>query len=118
LKAIGLAAAVLFAVACAQSSIAGYAVGERRCDGGLPIDASETQTCDQFTAYARTRLDATAPSHAPVVAVEVYQDPVLATLGGYGVRAIVVVRLADDGVHAYHVQCGVGLDREMCLEPS
>jgi hypothetical protein len=117
-KAVGLAAAVLVAVACAPSSIAGYAVGERRCDGGLPIDTSETQTCDQFTTYARTRLDAAAASHAPVVGIEVYRDPGLVTLGGYGVRAIVVIHLADDSVHAYHVQCGVGLGRELCMEPS
>jgi hypothetical protein len=115
MKAIGVAAAMILAVACGPSTIAGFAVGERRCDGGLAIDPGGTETCDQYTTFARMRLDAASPPHAPIVAIELYQDPVTVALGGYGVRAIVVMHLADERVVVYRVQCGLGLSREMCL---
>jgi hypothetical protein len=108
---------VVFAiVACSPSSIAGFEVGERRCETGLPdLGAGDTNACYGYKTVAEANLEQDAPSHAPVVGTEIYVDPVPVTLGGWGTRAIVVLRLADEAVHAYRVQCGVGIARDTCI---
>ncbi len=104
-------------VACSPSTVGGYPVGERRCGEAAPGGQEERDQCDRFTGFARATLDQQAPGHAAVVGTEVYRDPpgVLYSFGGYGDVAVVALRLADDTVRAFHVQCGVGVSKEMCL---
>jgi hypothetical protein len=97
-------------------SIAGFKVGARVCEPGLPdLGAGGTNACYGYRTVAEANLQEAAPSHAPIAATEIYVDPVRVLLGGWGTRAIVVLRLADQTVHAYRVQCGVGIARDTCL---
>ena len=109
-------AAVLLVVAACSSSIAGFELGGRRYERGLPdLGEQDTNACYGYRTVAEAKLNEDAPAHAPIVASEVYVDPVRVTLGGFGVTAIGVLLLADETVHAYRVQCGVGLARDICL---
>ena len=107
---------VLALVACSPLTIAGFEVGERRCQTGRPdFGAGDTNACFGYRTVAEANLEEDAPSHAPIVGTEIYVDPVPVTLGGWGTRAIVVLRLAYEAAHASRVQCGVGTARDTCI---
>lgn len=108
---------VAFLAACAAPSVGGYPVGDRRCTDAAAEDQEERELCDLFRTFARSTLDEEVPEHASIVTVEVYREPpdVARAFGGYGDVAIIAFRLADDTLKAFHIQCGVGLSKEMCL---
>ena len=96
-------------------TIDGLAVGDRRCTESDLAEPTARAACDRFTAFGLSTLDADDPAHAPVVAVELYRDPVTHTFGGFGDRSIVALRLDDGTVSALYVQCGVGLSEDVCF---
>jgi hypothetical protein len=114
---------ILAVIACSPSSIAGlrtiggFEVGERRCDVERPVTGPDGRDyCAGYRAVGEAALEDAVPSHPPIAAMEVYDDPVHVRLSGYGERAIVVIRLVDDSVHAFRVQCGAGADPDICSD--
>lgn len=111
-----LVAGVVLLVAACSSSIQGFDLGARRCELGLAdLGAGGTNACHGYRTVGEANLNEDFPRHAPIASSEVYVDPVRVMLGGLGTRAIVVLRLTDETVHAYRVQCGVGVERDICL---
>jgi hypothetical protein len=102
----------LLAGCSGQKSIGGYAIGDRRC---TEAENQDQEACDRFTNFAQTALEQWLPGHDPVVAVEVYRDAITYAFGGFGEVSIVAFRMADNTLQAFHIQCGVGLDKERCF---
>jgi hypothetical protein len=109
LRACVTATLVLLVAGCqTQATAGGLALGDRRCTDADMADPNARAACDRFMAFGRSTLESAEPAHAPVVAVEVYRDPVHHVFGGFGDRSIIVFRLQDHSVRALYVQCGLG----------
>jgi hypothetical protein len=106
---------LLLLIGCGPPSIDGLAVGDRRCTARDVSEPAARAACDRFTTFGLSTLESVDPEHAPVVAVEVYRDPVTHVFGGFGDRSIVVLRLEDDTARAFYLQCGVGLSEDFCF---
>lgn len=103
-----------------RTYVDGYPIGARRCTDPEAkgwLNAAGRPWCDTFANFARQSLDAAAPGHAQVSAVEFY-DPdfgqILATRSG-GSDLIAVLRLQDGGVRSFYVGCGIGAANDRCF---
>jgi len=108
-----LPAAAMWLASCSPTSIDGQAVGGRVCQGGASELLGDLP-CGQFADFARIRLDDEQPAHAATRDIEIYRDPVLRKVSGYGQRVFVVLRLDDGTAHSSWVSCGRGTDKDWC----
>jgi len=108
-----LAVAAMWLASCSPSSMDGQEVGGRVCRGGA-YELVGDLPCGQFTDFARIWLDDEQPAHAAIRDVEIYRDPVLRKVSGYGQRVFVVLRLDDGTAHSSWVSCGRGTDKDWC----
>ena len=112
-----LALVVLAGAACSPTSIAGFEIGERRCDSGYPdFGPGSTNACSGYKTLGQRYIDEDEPAHAPVIATEVYVDPIHVAHSGAATSVIVVIRLTGDAVRAYRIGCGIGLDSSICVD--
>ena len=114
LKIAGAALAFATLAACSLPPTGGPPVVD-----GYPLGAIATceSGCQRFVDAGREWLDREAPSHRPVVSVEVRRlgSPILLTRSGGNGDFVVVLHLDDDSARAIFVLCGVGLDRDRCF---
>lgn len=106
----GLVASTLLVSGCA-SKIDGYSIGDPTCVIESKNDFLVSAWCEAATTFAQAKLDADAPTHAPIVKVEQFGLPPGTILQVHGVPyadGIVVLHLDDKSVHAIGVGCTWG----------
>ena len=122
-KGLVVAAVLIAAIGAAWLGIVQVTLPPPVIDGypiGLPAQCGDT--CARATATASGWLDASAPRHAPVERIELFDPDYRDANGNYiiadgsgGHAVIAVIHLADGTVRAIQVTCGIGIDPNACI---